>query len=145
MPGVKSLAEQEYYAHPQNRFWRVMGVLCNEPNLAEFSYEKRVKTLLNNGFALWDVIKFCRREGSLDSDIVDEIPNDIKALLQEYKGIRAIFLNGNKAYASFKKHFPELLFKYECFKFPSTSPANARYSLDDLISEWKEGMQGFKN
>ena len=74
MPGVKSLELQEYYAHPQNRFWKVMGKLCGEPSLVEFSYEKRIEILLNNGFALWDVIKFCKREGSLDSDITDENP-----------------------------------------------------------------------
>ena len=140
MPGVKSLERQEYYAHPQNRFWKVMGKLCKEPGLAGFSYEGKLKSLLDKGFALWDVIKFCKRDGSLDSDITDEIPNDIRALLQEYKGIRVIFLNGNKAYSSFKKHFPDLLNKYRCVKLPSTSPANARYRLEDLTKEWEKAL-----
>ncbi|MCX4275573.1 MAG: DNA-deoxyinosine glycosylase [Candidatus Gastranaerophilales bacterium] len=140
MPGVKSLELQEYYAHPQNRFWKVMGKLCSEPSLVEFSYEKRIEILLNNGFALWDVIKFCKREGSLDSDITDEKPNDIKGLLKKYPKIKTVFLNGNKAFGSFKKYFPKLLEEYKCVKCPSTSPANARYRLDDLVEEWQNGL-----
>ena len=140
MPGVKSLELQEYYAHPQNRFWKVMWKLCSEPSLVEFSYEKRIEILLNNGFALWDVIKFCKREGSLDSDITDEKPNDIKGLLKKYPKIKTVFLNGNKAFGSFKKYFPKLLEEYKCVKCPSTSPANARYRLDDLVEEWQNGL-----
>ena len=82
MPGVKSLEEQQYYAHPQNRFWKVMGNICNEPKLPELDYETRLKILLNNNIALWDTIKSCKREGSLDSDIQNEKPNDIRKLLK---------------------------------------------------------------
>ena len=136
MPGVKSLAEQQYYAHPQNRFWKVMGNICNEPKLHEYSYGLKLTTLLKNNIALWDTIKSCDREGSLDSDIQDETPNDIKSLLNKYPSIKTICLNGNKSYSVFKKYFPNLLEKYNYHKMPSTSPANARYSLDTLIKEW---------
>ena len=136
MPGVKSLKEQQYYAHQQNRFWKIMSVICNEPKLHEFDYDLKLKTLLNNNIALWDTIKSCTREGSLDSDIQNETPNDIKSLLKKYPNIKTICLNGNKSYSAFKKYFPNLLEKYNCFKMPSTSPANARYSLDKLIEEW---------
>ena len=136
MPGVKSLEEQQYYAHPQNRFWKVMGTICNQPNLPDFDYDMKLKTLLNNNIALWDTIKSCKREGSLDSDIQNETPNDIKSLLKKYPNIKTICLNGNKSYSAFKKYFPNLLEKYNCFKMPSTSHANARYSLDKLIEEW---------
>ena len=136
MPGVKSLYEQQYYAHPQNRFWRVMSVICNEPKLYEFDYDLKLKTLLKNNIALWDTIKTCEREGSLDSDIQNENPNDIRKLLKTYPNIKTICLNGNKSYSAFKKYFPELFEKYSCHKMPSTSPANARYSLDKLIEEW---------
>ena len=136
MPGVKSLEEQQYYAHPQNRFWKVMSVVCNEPKLHEYSYELKLKNLLKNNIALWDTIKSCKREGSLDSDIQDETPNDIKGLLKKYPNIKTICLNGNKSYTAFKKYFPDLLEKYTCLKMPSTSPANARYSLDTLIQDW---------
>ena len=137
MPGVKSLEEQQYYAHPQNRFWKVMASICNEPRLHEFDYDLKLKTLLNNNIALWDTIKSCTREGSLDSDIQNETPNDIKSLLKKYPNIKTICLNGNKSYSAFKKYFPNLLEKYNCFKMPSTSPANARYSLDKLKEEWR--------
>ena len=135
MPGVKSLNEQQYYAHPQNRFWKVMGNVCNEPKLPELDYETRLQILLNSNIALWDTIKSCKREGSLDSDIQNEKPNDIRKLLKTYPNIETICLNGNKSYTAFKKYFPDLLEIYTCYKMPSTSPANARYSLENLVKE----------
>lgn len=138
MPGIKSLEEQQYYAHPQNRFWKVMGNICNEPKLSELDYETKLKTLLNNNIALWDTIKSCKREGSLDSDIQNEKPNDIRKLLKTYPNIETICLNGNKSYSAFKKYFPVLFEKYVCYRMPSTSPANARYSLNILIKEWSK-------
>ena len=137
MPGVKSLEEQQYYAHPQNRFWKVIASICNEKKLHEFDYELKLKTLLKNNIALWDTIKSCKREGSLDSNIQNETPNDIKGLLKNYPNIKTICLNGNKSYSAFKKYFPDLLEKYNCRKMPSTSPANAIYNLNKLIEEWK--------
>ena len=136
MPGIKSLEKQQYYAHPQNRFWKVMGEICNESNLHNFNYDIKLKTLLNNKVALWDTIKSCNRSGSLDSDIQNEKPNDIKTLLKNFPKIKTICLNGNKSYAMFKKYFPDLLEQYNCLKMPSTSPANARFNLPKLIKEW---------
>ena len=136
MPGVKSLEEQEYYAHPQNRFWKVMANICNVPRLSEFDYQTKLQTLLQNKIALWDTIKTCKRNGSLDSNIQNEIPNKINELLKKYTNIKTICLNGNKSYSAFKKYFPDLLEKYSCHKMPSTSPTNARYSLNTLIEEW---------
>ena len=135
MPGVKSIEEQQYYAHPQNRFWKVMGHILGEPKLHEFDYGTKLRTLLKNNIALWDTIKSCRREGSLDSDIQNETPNDIRKLLKNYPNIKIICLNGNKSYTAFKKYFPDLLNKYSCRKMPSTSPANARYSLEKLVEK----------
>ena len=136
MPGIKSLEKQEYYAHPQNRFWKVMAYICNEKSLPDFDYQKKLEVLLKNKIALWDTIKTCKREGSLDSDIKNEIPNEIRSLLKKYPEIKKICLNGNKSYSAFRKYFPDLHEKYVCIKMPSTSPANARYSLEKLISEW---------
>lgn len=136
MPGVKSLEEQQYYAHPQNRFWKVMGAICNEPNLHQLDYQQKLKILLQNNIALWDIIKSCKRDGSLDSDIQNETPNDIYGLLKKVPKLKIICLNGNKSYSTFKKYFPDLLEKYSCHKMPSTSPANAKYSLDTLIKYW---------
>lgn len=117
-------------------FGSVIGSICNETKLHEFDYDVKLKTLLKNNIALWDTIKTCKREGSLDSDIQNETPNDIKSLLKNYPNIKTVCLNGNKSYSAFKKYFPDLIEKYSCHKMPSTSPANARYSLDKLIEEW---------
>ena len=140
MPGVKSLEAQQYYAHPQNRFWKVMGFICKTPDLPKLEYYKKLKTLLENNIALWDTIKSCKREGSLDSDIQNETPNDIRKLLKRYPKIKIICLNGNKSYTAFKKYFPDLLEKYSCLKMLSTSPANARYSKDELMKEWEKSL-----
>ena len=137
MPGVKSLEEQQYYAHPQNRFWKVMAYICKEPNLKEYDYNLKLKTLLQNNIALWDTIKSCKREGSLDSEIQNEAPNDIRKLLKKYPNIQMICLNGNKSFSAFKKYFPDLLEKCSCYKMPSTSPANARFNLEKLLAEWE--------
>lgn len=138
MPGVKSLEEQQYYAHPQNRFWKLMGKICNANNLPELSYQKKLQILLKNKIALWDVIKSCNRNGSLDSNIKNEIPNDISELLTQFPNIKIICLNGNKSFSAFKKHFPKLIEKYNCHKMLSTSPANARYKLEELYKEWSK-------
>lgn len=140
MPGVKSLEEQQYYAHPQNRFWKLMGKFCNTNNLPELSYKDKLQVLLHNQIALWDVIQSCKRNGSLDSNIKNETPNDIPKLLNQFPNIKIICLNGNKSYSAFKKYFPELLKQYKCYHLPSTSPANAKYKLENLINEWQQAM-----
>ena len=137
MPGVKSLDEQQYYAHPQNRFWKVLGHICKYQNLPNVKYKQKLQILLSNNIALWDTIKFCTRDGSLDSNILNIIPNDIRGLLNEYPNIKMICLNGGKSYSTFKKYFPDLLEKYKCHKMPSTSPANARCGLSKLVEEWE--------
>lgn len=136
MPGIKSLEQQEYYAHPQNRFWRLMGLICNCKDLNKLSYEERLKTLLENKIALWDVIESCKRESSLDSDIENEIPNNIPKLLNKYKNLQIICCNGNKSYQALKKFFPEILLKYKVYKLPSTSPANAKSRIENLYNIW---------
>ena len=113
-----------------------MGAICNEPNLHQLDYQQKLKILLQNNIALWDTIKSCKRDGSLDSDIQNETPNDIYGLLKKFPKLKTICLNGNKSYSTFKKYFPDLLEKYSCHKMPSTSPANAKYSLDTLIKDW---------
>ena len=90
MPGIKSFEEQQYYAHPQNRFWKVMGALCSENNLAEFDYDTKLKILLNNNIALWDTIKSCKRKGSLDSDIKKELEKCANGEVRD-KGLRFLF------------------------------------------------------
>ena len=140
MPGVKSLEHQQYYAHPHNRFWKLMGLLCKHNNLYYIGYETKLKILLDHNLALWDVLKYCEREGSMDSDIKNEIPNDFIKLLKKYNNIKMICFNGNKAYIAFKKYFPELLCEYKHYKLPSTSPANARFTLENLYQVWNTAI-----
>ena len=91
-PSVKSREQVFFYAHRQNRFWKVMGAICGENNLAEFDYDTKLMILLNNNIALWDTIKSCNRKGSLDSDIKNEQPNNIRKLLKNYPSIKIICL-----------------------------------------------------
>ncbi len=127
MPSVKSLEAGQYYAHPQNRFWRVMFSLFKKEYSVD--YEERKKLILDGGVALWDTIGECLRPGSMDSDIKNARPNDIRALLNKYPGITRIAANGGKSADMLAKFFPDLSFT----RLPSTSPANAAVSLDKLI------------
>ena len=116
-----------------------MGECCNCKDLAKKIYPEKLKILLKNKIALWDVIATCNRDGSLDSNIENEIPNEIPKLLKKYN-IKRICFNGNKSYLSFKKYFPQILEQYDCYKLPSTSPANAKYKLEDLYNEWSKAV-----
>ncbi len=134
MPGAESLNKKQYYANSRNLFWKIIYALFEaEP---ESSYEKRNEFLLSKKIALWDVINCCSREGSLDSNIKNELPNDFDSLLREYPDIKYIFFNGSKAYDSFRKHIG---FKQEdgivYKKLPSTSPAHA-VRFEDKLKEW---------
>ena len=134
MHGVKSLEAVEYYAHTQNRFWKIMAVFCKYPNLEKQSYDIKTKALLNNNIALWDVVKSCEREGSLDTNIQNIKTNNISALLKKYTNIKQIGCNGSKSFELFNKHFKNT--NIPVIQLPSTSPANAKYSLDKLLEEW---------
>ena len=129
-PSVKSREQQFFYGHPQNRFWKVISYLTNE-KLPQ-TIEDKKSLLLRNNIAVWDVIKSCDIAGSSDSSITNVVPNDIYKILNIAK-IKAIYANGDKSYSLFKKYFKELA----ATKLPSTSPANAQYSLERLIEEWK--------
>ena len=96
VPGAKSLEMEEYYAHPQNQFWKIIFHLFNE-NLTS-DYGEKLEFLKRNNIALWDVIDTCERKGSLDSEIRNEEANDIQQLLQNYPSIKAIFCNGQKSF-----------------------------------------------
>lgn len=143
VPGIKSLELKQYYGHPQNRFWKLLGMLCNYNDLYLLEYKKRIEILLNNGFALWDVIACCEGKGSSDSDIINEVPNNIPDLLCKYKNVKKICFNGNKAFSEFGKHFSFILSNYNYAKLPSTSPANAKFSLNDLYCIWAEATDKY--
>ncbi|WP_294464532.1 DNA-deoxyinosine glycosylase [uncultured Anaerofustis sp.] len=130
-PSVKSRETQFFYGHPQNRFWKVISSITNTK--LPGTIEDKRKMLINNNIAVWDVIASCDIEGSSDSSIKNVIPNDLSAILKE-TNIKTIFLNGGTAYNLFKKYNKDL--NMNIIKLPSTSPANARYSLEMLINDW---------
>ncbi|KAF2329878.1 DNA-deoxyinosine glycosylase [Flavobacterium daemonense] len=134
MPGTKSLELNQYYGHNQNNFWKFMFQILNE----DFSqdYETRKALLQKNKIALWDVLQYCDRVGSLDSAIKNEIANDFETFLKQHPNIKTIFFNGQKAHAFFKKYV-HLENSYQLHTLPSTSPANAGKSFDSKLAEWK--------
>lgn len=129
-PSVKSRESNFFYGHPQNRFWKVVSSVMGEE--CPDTIEEKKNFLLRNNIALWDVIASCDIEGSADSTIKNVTPNDLSKILNT-ADIKQIFTNGNTAYTLFKKHNKQL----DAVKLPSTSPANAAFSLERLISEWK--------
>lgn len=134
MPGTKSLEIQQYYGHARNNFWRFMFEILED----EFSddYEIKKALLLKNKIALWDVLQYCERVGSLDSAIKNEITNDFEQFLKLHPNIKTIVFNGQKAAAFFKKHVTLENMDYQFITMPSTSPANASKTFDSKLKEW---------
>lgn len=137
MPGVRSLQLQQYYGHPQNRFWPLLVLLLGYEKVPD-AYAEKKQMLLDNRIALWDVLCYCQREGSLDSDITGEQPNDLAGFLEQHPQIHTICCNGGKAAAAFKKYTKQVdLQGITVHCLPSTSPANARWRLPMLLEAWK--------
>ena len=132
-PSVKSRENHFFYHHPQNRFWRVLAEIfsCEVPQTVE---EKR-EFILSHNIALWDVIASCEIEGSADSSIRNVVPNDLTQILQ-FADIKQIFVNGKTAEKFYNKYIKEAIGK-EAVCLPSTSPANAAWSIEKLVSAWK--------
>lgn len=133
-PSVKSRENEFFYAHSQNRFWKVLSAVFNSP-LPKNTDEKK-ELVLKNKLALFDVIKQCDIKGSGDSTIKNVIPNDLSPILDN-TDIKRIILNGKTAEKYYKKYLLPVI-NIDYVTLPSTSPANAAYSLDRLIEEWKE-------
>ncbi len=132
-PSVKSREAQFFYGHPQNRFWRVLAGLCGEA--VPGSVAEKTRLVLCHGFALWDVIASCEIVGSSDSSIRDVAPNDLTPILQESR-ITHIFCNGTTSYRLYRRYiYPSTGIEAVCL--PSTSPANAAWSLDRLLEAWR--------
>ena len=132
-PSVNSREAAFFYGQPQNRFWRVLSAVCAD--MLPQSHEAKKAFLLRHRIALWDVLASCEITGSSDSSIKKAIPNDLSIILNSAH-IKAIYCNGATSF----RHY-ELLSKEatgrEAVKLPSTSPANASFSLEKLISKWK--------
>ena len=130
MPGIESLRAGEYYAHPRNTFWRILGDLglCDPSD----TYALRIASLKRANVALWDVLAACKRIGSLDASIEreSEVPNGIPAFLLEHPSLRALYFNGSKAEQAFRAHIaaglpPDQRESLAFQRLPSTSPAHA--------------------
>ncbi len=133
IPGVRSLQSQQYYAHPQNQFWRLMASVLDEALPSD--YGDRLAMLARHGVALWDVLASCEREGSLDAAIRGEQPNAIEGLLEHYPSINTVALNGRKAGSSFRKHITPLR-PVTLLDLPSSSAANARLRFEQKCEQW---------
>lgn len=131
-PSVKSREGQFFYHHKQNRFWKVLSAIFDD-TLPETIKEKK-SFLLTHHIAVWDVIASCDIEGSSDSSIKNAVPNDFSKILKAAP-IHQIYTNGGTAYKLYHKYC-EKETGLTAIKLPSTSPANASFSLDRLISDW---------
>lgn len=132
-PSVKSREQQFYYGHPQNRFWKVIAGLTGTP--VPQNIEEKKDMLLSNGIAIWDVIAECEIIGSSDSSIKNVVPTNLQQVLQAAP-IQQIYANGNTAKKLYQK-FQQKSCGREIIGLPSTSPANAAFSLERLMESWK--------
>lgn len=132
-PSVKSRENNFFYGHPQNRFWKVMANVLqwNVPT----TMEEKKEMLLSNHVAVWDVIASCSIQGSSDTSIKDVVVNDFSRILNHSK-VERIYVNGGKAYELYVK-YAEKATGIKAIKLPSTSPANAAWSLERLTEAWK--------
>jgi hypoxanthine-DNA glycosylase len=141
MPGLASLAANQYYAHPRNAFWPIMAGLCGFG--AELPYVRRVAALKASRIALWDVLKSCHRPGSLDAAIApgSRAPNDFRAFFAAHPGIRLVAFNGAEAERSFNALvLPRIEVSGVRFvRLPSTSPAHA-VALERKLAVWREAL-----
>ncbi len=146
MPGKASLAANEYYGHPRNAFWPIVealfGVAAAQP------YAQRARGLVASRVAVWDVLKACERETSLDADIVEGsiVPNDLRGFLSTHTAIERVFFNGAKAEQSWRRHVAPTLGPRQAAlptrRLPSTSPAHASLSFDQKLAAWRVLVDG---
>jgi hypoxanthine-DNA glycosylase len=141
MPSVASLAKQQYYGHPQNAFWPIMGRLFGAR--PELPYAERQQILCAQGVAVWDVLRECQREGSLDAAIEreSESPNDFTRFFRAHRNIQAVFFNGQRAETAYRRHVlqtvSEFDHKFRYARLPSTSPAHAGRSFAQKLAAWR--------
>ena len=131
LPSIKSFEQGFYYGNPLNRFWKVLSIITDKKEPITVDEKKDFLSSVN--IALWDVIESCLIKGSSDSSIKEVTPADINSLVKK-SGVKAIFLNGKTAEKYFYKYVKEV--EVKVVSLPSTSPANAKNSLKDLIEKW---------
>ncbi|MFY9317123.1 MAG: DNA-deoxyinosine glycosylase [Burkholderiales bacterium] len=141
LPGAESLRRKQYYAHPQNQFWKIMEALFGIGRTSP--YRARVRALKARRIAVWDVLHSCEREGSLDASIEAEIANDFERFFRAHPRLRHVFFNGAKAEASFRRHVRPRLGQalrdrvVRFTRLPSTSPAHAALPFARKLAAWR--------
>lgn len=148
-PSIASLARQQYYGHPQNAFWAIMGELFGAGR--DVAYDERKRILTARRVAVWDVLKECERPGSLDSSIcrATEVANNLAAFLRDHQEVHSIFFNGTKPETAFRRHVGadaaklERVLRYA--RLPSTSPAHAGRSFAEKLAAWREVLRALDN
>ncbi|MGH8232515.1 MAG: DNA-deoxyinosine glycosylase [Steroidobacteraceae bacterium] len=144
MPGVASLTAGQYYAHPRNQFWRIMGAVCEAG--PERPYRERLRLLTRAGFGLWDVLESCVRPGSLDAAIehASAEANDLPSLLRS-RAIVRVCCNGGTAHRALQRYFGVQLARefagLQVRALPSTSPANASWSYARKLHAWRAALK----
>jgi hypoxanthine-DNA glycosylase len=138
MPGTKSLEKQEYYAHKQNQFWKILFTVFASGTVPELFQEKR-KVLQQNKIGLWDVLANCERKGSLDIHIKNHMENDILGLLEAFPKINRILFNGKESQRYFIKKFGTIE-GIVFYVMPSTSPANT-VNFEEKLKLWRIGLE----
>lgn len=134
-PGEASLAATQYYAHPRNQFWRLLGAAIGEVSLHELPYDARLVRVLAHGIGIWDVLDACHREGSLDSAIRNAQPNDFDSLREHAPLLKKVCFNGKTA----GRFAPVIAAAgYDTLVLPSSSPANATLSFDQKLVIWRQ-------
>ena len=132
-PSVKSREQNFFYGHPQNRFWKVIAAVFEKP--VPLTIQEKRELILSNGLALWDSIAGCEIVGSSDSSIRNARANDLSVILDDCR-IEKIFTNGKKSNELYNKYIGPVIGR-EAYCLPSTSPANAQWSLERLIDAWQ--------
>ena len=136
-PSVKSREAGFFYGHPQNRFWKVIAVICGEA--VPQTIEEKKELLLNNKLAVWDVIKSCEIEGSSDASIKNVTVNDLNMIL-DIADIKEIYVNGKAAQRFYEKYTQPLVNRPAVY-LPSTSPANAAWNMERLVESWRAELK----
>ena len=139
MPGVASLTAGRYYAHPRNAFWVIVDAALGVPH--GLGYRARTRALCAAGVAVWDVVRGCRREGSLDAAIRDVEANDVQALVRRSPDLRAIFCNGQAARSLLTRSGQDAAIGLPIVRLPSTSPAHAAMPVDEKIRVWSTALR----
>jgi len=138
LPSKKSLELQQYYGHPRNTFWKILFTLFSKQFSLDYNHRKSLA--IENSIAIWDVCYTAIRKGSLDSAIKEEKPNKIDELIVENPLISIMAFNGQKAAKLYEKYFPKLE-NINYIRLLSTSPANAKFSFEEKLKDWRQIKQ----